>query len=157
MGRQESPAGIRYGDGDLSGSHVMTDQALSVFNEFRTDGWPLCPVCEEDELWCPGSTMFFNEQRRPPTVAECIQMGLVCYRCQNSFAEGKITSIKPWEEVEPGLFKVAVDPHLRITIHGMWLALLKIPHSARKIYRSFALVEERTELGQRYFTIRGSR
>lgn len=127
----------------------------NVFKEFRADGWPLCPVCEEDELWCPGSTRFHNEQQRPPTVAECVHMGLVCYRCQNSFAEGRITSIKAWEEVEPGLFKVAVDPHLQPTMHGTWLAVLRIPHGARRAYCSFSLAEECIELGQRYFMIKG--
>lgn len=135
----------------------MSDQLASVFKEYQADGWPLCPVCEEDELYCPGSTAFNHEQKRPPTVDECIAMGLVCYRCQNSFAEGKITSIEPWVEVEPGLFKVAVDPHLQPTMHGTWLAVLKIPGEERRAYGVFALDKECIELGQRYFIIRARR
>ena len=27
---------------------------MSIDNEieYRKDGWPLCPICGEDELWC---------------------------------------------------------------------------------------------------------
>ena len=51
--------------------------------EFRADGWPLCPVCGEDELWsplAPGDPGWPNLDDKPP-VAAYIAAGLRCYRC----------------------------------------------------------------------------
>jgi hypothetical protein len=50
-----------------------------TFREFRADGWPLCPRCEEDELY---SFLALTEARRV-TVAECLAdpRGFRCYRC----------------------------------------------------------------------------
>jgi hypothetical protein len=52
------------------------------YERFRDNGWPLCPNCDEDELWCPGSVQFHHDNGRPPTLAECLAMGLACYNCQ---------------------------------------------------------------------------
>lgn len=46
--------------------------------ETRKDGWPLCPVCGEDELF----SLFYwdGEGERPPMQA-WIDAGLRCYKC----------------------------------------------------------------------------
>lgn len=44
----------------------------------RADGWPLCPRCEEDELWSP--LAWDGEGERPP-VSAYIAAGLRCYYC----------------------------------------------------------------------------
>lgn len=46
--------------------------------EYRADGWPLCPFCEEDELWSP--LRWDGEGERPP-IAAYIAAGLRCYLC----------------------------------------------------------------------------
>jgi hypothetical protein len=53
--------------------------ADSPYKEFRADGWPLCPVCEEDELY--SHLMLGWTKDEPPSVAECIATGMACYRC----------------------------------------------------------------------------
>ncbi len=65
----------------------MTNGNKSLFAEFRKDGWPFCPNCEKDELWCPGTTWFQEKRERTPTVEECTKMGLVCCVCQSWFGE----------------------------------------------------------------------
>lgn len=45
---------------------------------FRADGWPLCPICEEDELWSP---LIWDGEGEQPSVAAYIAAGLRCYRC----------------------------------------------------------------------------
>ena len=46
--------------------------------ETRNDGWPLCPVCGEDELY----SLFYwdGEGERPPMQA-WLDGPLSCYRC----------------------------------------------------------------------------
>ena len=61
---------------------MIAEQTNLRYRSFREDGWPLCPNCGDDELWCPGSVQFYAENGRSPSVAECIAMGLSCYRCQ---------------------------------------------------------------------------
>lgn len=75
------------GSPDQAGSEIVAwkeIQSPSVYTEFRKDGWPLCPNCGEDELWC-GSVEFQMHHKRPPTIEECISMGLRCYYCQDAF------------------------------------------------------------------------
>lgn len=49
------------------------------FKEFRADGWPLCPQCEEDELY--SYLMLSWTKDEPPTIDECIATGMQCYCC----------------------------------------------------------------------------
>lgn len=49
------------------------------FKEHRTDGWPLCPRCEEDELW---SLLQWNGEGERPPLQAYIDAGLTCYLCQ---------------------------------------------------------------------------
>ena len=56
-----------------------------MFSEFRDDGWPLCPNCGEDELYCPYGTDFFMHYKRVIEVQEAIDLGLACYRCHSDF------------------------------------------------------------------------
>ncbi len=75
----------------------MTGGGKSPFVEFRKDGWPLCPNCEEDELWCPGVDRFYLESKRMPTIKECIKMGLGCYLCQSWFGKnGRYVTNRIW-------------------------------------------------------------
>lgn len=55
------------------------------YREFRRSGWPLCPNCGEDELWCPGSVRFQMDNRRAPTIKDCLAMGLRCHWCLSEF------------------------------------------------------------------------
>ena len=51
-------------------------------NFIRADGWPLCPVCEEDELY---SLLNWNGQGAKPPMAEYIRAGMCCYLCRTEF------------------------------------------------------------------------
>lgn len=62
----------------------MTKTQLDVvyfpYKLYRPDGWPLCPVCLEDELhsflyWDYGITP------EPPPMLDWIAEGMGCYRC----------------------------------------------------------------------------
>ena len=76
------PVGPQYRDVDDEVEDYLSQQGLKAFKEFRADGWPLCPNCGEDELWCPGLVAYYNSNQRNPTVQECIRLGLRCYRCR---------------------------------------------------------------------------
>ena len=45
-------------------------------HEFRADGWPLCPVCGEDEVY----SLIWNDGPRP-SMDEFMAGALACYRC----------------------------------------------------------------------------
>jgi hypothetical protein len=77
--------GPQYHDIDDDFEYYLSQQGLEQFKEFRKDGWPLCPNCGEDELWCPSLVSFYNVNGRNPIVDECIELGLRCYRCQAEF------------------------------------------------------------------------
>jgi hypothetical protein len=47
------------------------------FKRYRKDGWPICPSCDEDELW---SRLSWGGISVPP-LADFIAAGLSCYRC----------------------------------------------------------------------------
>jgi hypothetical protein len=53
---------------------------LNHFKRFRSDGWPYCPNCEEEELYSY-VMLRWNGQGERPTVSECIKGGMKCYRC----------------------------------------------------------------------------
>lgn len=53
---------------------------IGRFKEYRKDGWPLCPRCNDDELlsclmmvWCKRCTK--------PTLAQCLSNGFFCLNC----------------------------------------------------------------------------
>lgn len=50
-----------------------------TFTEFRKDGWPLCPDCGEDELY--SYLMLGWTEPDPPSLQDCIDSGMECYRC----------------------------------------------------------------------------
>lgn len=58
--------------------------STNTFTEFRADGWPLCPNCGEDELWCD-YTRFWHEYGHQPTVIQCIAIGLQCHLCHSVY------------------------------------------------------------------------
>lgn len=56
---------------------------MTQYKEFRKDGWPLCPNCEEDELYSLFVWWRNGKQILPePTMDVLIDSGLHCYRCQ---------------------------------------------------------------------------
>jgi len=77
----------------------------TIFKEYRRDGWPFCPRCEEDELY---TLLNANEFTKPNgvTVQECIDAGVRCYRCnleylteiskQNGFIPMQKNNYKSW-------------------------------------------------------------
>lgn len=50
-----------------------------AYKEFRKDGWPYCPNCEEDELY--SYLMLGWVKPEPPTLEQCLLHGMKCYRC----------------------------------------------------------------------------
>jgi hypothetical protein len=48
--------------------------------EFRRDGWPLCPRCEEDELYSV-AMLRWNGLGERPTLTACLKEEFRCYRC----------------------------------------------------------------------------
>ena len=50
------------------------------YKEFRADGWPYCPVCEEDELYSCVMLAYRGQGERP-TIEECIAGEMACYLC----------------------------------------------------------------------------
>jgi len=59
------------------------------FKEFRADGWPFCPQCEDDELWSRAH-MAWDGSGEKPTVEHGIRSGMKCYRCGWESAEFKV-------------------------------------------------------------------
>lgn len=51
-----------------------------TYEEFRTDGWPFCPNCGEDELYSQLMLTWSKLDARP-SVQDCIDSGMKCYRC----------------------------------------------------------------------------
>jgi hypothetical protein len=71
---------------------------MSQYREFRKDGWPFCPCCDEDELANPGfSVAFYNEHQRTPTVEEFLESGLICYLC--NWHSSELRPLYPGEEM----------------------------------------------------------
>lgn len=76
---------IEYGsipeteDGRLAFTKRM-QELFPAFKEFRRDGWPFCPVCEEEELYS-NRMLVWNGEGERPTLKQCIESGVRCYRC----------------------------------------------------------------------------
>jgi len=47
---------------------------------FRSDGWPLCPRCGEDELYSLVMLLWNGEGERP-SIQDCIAGEMRCYLC----------------------------------------------------------------------------
>jgi hypothetical protein len=74
-------------------AHVRTHFRAHRFKRYRSDGFPLCPRCGEDELasarmnatadaWArTWSTHYGTLLYEPPTMAECLEDAFSCYRC----------------------------------------------------------------------------
>ena len=54
------------------------------FKEYRRDGWPYCPRCEQDELY---TLLNANNNSHPNgvTIQERIDAGVKCYYCDWSY------------------------------------------------------------------------
>lgn len=60
----------------------------------RSDGWPFCPHCDEDELWCPDSTEL---SLAGAPLGEWLQHKLYCYQCHSAWAPRTFLGPYPWE------------------------------------------------------------
>lgn len=69
-------------------------QGKTQYKEFRNDGWPFCPNCEEDELWCSGLLTHYSNTGEMPSIQWCIEDGLQCYRCLWRSEELKLGAIR---------------------------------------------------------------
>jgi hypothetical protein len=59
-----------------------------VMTRFRDDGWPLCPGCDEDELWCSDGTAL---SLAGAPLSEWMRHELHCYRCGKILPAGTFT------------------------------------------------------------------
>lgn len=50
------------------------------FTHYRADGWPLCPQCDEDELYSHVCLRWAGKVENP-TMADCLAGEFTCYRC----------------------------------------------------------------------------
>jgi len=50
----------------------------TYYEHCRIDGWPICPSCDEDELY--SRLVWTGDGERPP-LAAYLAVGLRCYRC----------------------------------------------------------------------------
>lgn len=48
--------------------------------EYRQDGWPYCPCCEEDELYSL-LMIGYDGKGEQPTLEDCFKDEFRCYRC----------------------------------------------------------------------------
>jgi hypothetical protein len=76
--------------------------AKTVYKEFRKDGWPFCPVCEEDELYSV-VMLAYDGKGEQPTLEECLANEMRCYRC-NWSSEGQVKKIPP-ARIFPNCFR----------------------------------------------------
>jgi hypothetical protein len=51
---------------------VLKDERQDERRHYRADGWPLCPLCEEDELWTAAHS---------PDLEDHFLETFRCYRC----------------------------------------------------------------------------
>ena len=74
----------QYGDGRLrfrpEALAVLARKGRAMFKEFRSDGWPLCPTCGEDELFS-GLMFRWNGEGPRPTLDECFARDFGCNFC----------------------------------------------------------------------------
>lgn len=66
----------------------MAQQDNQPYKEFRADGWPLCPRCEEDELYSLKMLNYFGDSKAPSLQA-CLEGEMRCYRCAWSSQQAK--------------------------------------------------------------------
>lgn len=84
---EEVAAGVRwwcYGPEEPAwwtcANHFLKQENLRHLRTFRKDGWPLCPKCEEDEVYSVVMMCWKGDEPKP-TMEECLQGELGCYRC----------------------------------------------------------------------------
>lgn len=79
-----------------------------MFVEFRSDGWPLCPICGEDELH---SRLHWNGQGDQPILQAYIDAGMGCYRCGWHSDEGLSSKPAP-DSVDRMLMQIDLNAAL---------------------------------------------
>jgi len=62
---------------------------MKTYSLFRKDGWPFCPICEEDELY---SIVMLNWNDKTPraSLQECLEKEMRCYACGWSSAKSAL-------------------------------------------------------------------
>ncbi len=75
--RLRRQSGVVYKNTDAAISAAFQGERPKPNFKYRSDGWPLCPSCGEDELWSP---LVWEDVR--PAIEAFIAAGLCCYRCQ---------------------------------------------------------------------------
>lgn len=68
------------GDGSLGCPQCETVVVLERFLKFRSDGWPLCPRCGEDELSSSVMLAWLGDGARP-TLHDCFAGRFGCLNC----------------------------------------------------------------------------
>lgn len=126
----------------------MTIKVGNLYYEFRKDGWPLCPWCGEEELWCLGSVEFQKDNQRPPSVAECIEMGLSCYRCTWASSQALYTI------VSNNLVAVQIDMQTSLTVTSLAYFMTRMPKKFRNGKALRWASSEVDQKGQRWGIIR---
>jgi len=53
---------------------------IDRFKSHRKDGWPLCPMCGDDEL-VSILVMIIGKAQKPPTMEDLLGNGFWCYAC----------------------------------------------------------------------------
>jgi len=126
----------------------MTIKVGKLYYEFRKDGWPLCPWCGEEELWCPGSVEFYKDNQRQPTMTEHIKMGLSCYRCTWESAQALYTI------VSNDLVAVQIDKQTSLTVTSLAYFMTRMPKKLRNGKALRWASSEVDQKGQRWGVIR---
>ena len=56
---------------------------MLIFPQTRDDGWPLCPQCEQDEVY---SMLVWDGEGAPPPLDAYVAAGMACYFCAWTYA-----------------------------------------------------------------------
>lgn len=141
------------------------------FDDYELDDLP-CPACEHPithSRRCPqcddGLIDMYDEDPicfspgEMERCGECDGTGIQrwCPKCGEDYWEAIRKRAATAIEIEPGMFKVAVDPHLCPTRLGVSRILFKIPRETRQGYTRWRFHQECEEDGQRYFLIKAER
>lgn len=85
-----------------------------MYVDFRQDGWPLCPLCKEDELYSVLMLKCTSAEHKP-TVAQCMRDVMRCYKC------GWASDMNP---------RRTLLGHPYIVVDGVWPPRMVFPNEA---------------------------
>lgn len=94
---------------------------MKAIKEYRADGWPLCPQCEEDELY---SLLQWNGEGERPPLADYIAAGLRCYCCwwcsPGVFAADCARAMVIKERVKAMIYEGQTNEHGELLLLDKW-------------------------------------